>query len=144
MVRNPRFDAAAFRQARVDAGYSRVELAAELGVTKQTVKSWEAGRRTPTSERLDTAAALLGVEPTMLNGRADSPRLDLQGLRETAGLSVRAAARRLGIDPKTLRRVEAGKRPPPDPARMRSVYHVEDRVLDSAVERARQRPAEHR
>ena len=39
MVRNPRFDAAAFRQARVNADYSPVGLAAELGVSKQTVKS---------------------------------------------------------------------------------------------------------
>lgn len=139
MVRDLRFDAATFRHARISAGYSRVELAALLGVSKQTVKSWEAGRRTPTPERLDDAAALLRVEPAALNGRTDSQRLDLQGLRETAGLSVRAAARRLGIDPKTVRRVEAGQRPPPDPARMRGVYHVADRTLAAAIERSWQR-----
>jgi len=71
----------------------------------------------------------------MLNGRRDAAQLDLQGLREAAGLSVRAAAGRLGIDPKTLRRVVAGEQLPPDLARMRGVYHVEGRVLAAAFKR---------
>lgn len=139
MVRNPWFDSGAFRRAGASAGLIRTELAALLGVSEQTVKSWEAARRTPTPQRLDNAAALMGVKPTTPKGQGDPDQLDLQGLRKAAGLPVHVAAQRLGIDPKTLRRVEAGKRPPLDPAKMRDVYHVDGDVLANACERSLRR-----
>ena len=105
MLRNPWFDPAALKRARTSAGFSQTALATVLGISNHTVKAWEAGRRTPTPRNLDDAARLLGVEPTTLNSQRDPGQLDLQGLRESAGLSVRAAADRLRTDPKTLRRV---------------------------------------
>lgn len=114
-------------------------MATALGISSHTVKAWEAGRRTPTPRHLEDAARLLGVEPTTLNSQRDPGQLDLQGLRESAGLSVRAAADRLRTDPKTLRRVEAGEQLPPDPTRMRTVYHVENRELAAAFGRSLRR-----
>ncbi len=47
MRRNRRFSPAALREARLVAGYSRVQLAGLAGVSAGTVKAWETGARAP-------------------------------------------------------------------------------------------------
>lgn len=99
------------------------------------MKSWESSRRTPSPAHLDEAAARLGFEPAVINGRGDLVHLDLRGLRQATGLTVNAAARRLGIDWTTLRRVEAGEQLPPNPALIQHVYRSRGRALADAFKR---------
>ncbi len=58
------------REKRIDAGLSRDELAARLGVTRQVVSRWETGRSEPGPDLLRRIARELGVEASSLRGGA--------------------------------------------------------------------------
>ena len=113
MRRNPRFRAGVLRQARVDGGYSRPELAGLVGVSSATVKAWETGRRTPTPPAMARLAKVLGVDDLEVPGPDDAA--DLADLRERLGFSVGLAAEHLGMSGRALADVEAGLALPPDP-----------------------------
>lgn len=135
MRRNRRFDAYALRNARERAGLSRADLAQRAGVSEASVKAWETGARSPrpaTQVHL-TDALGLGYEDLEQPGPADAA--DLRRLRETLGLTRAEAARRLGIDPSALKRVESGAELPPDPKRMARVYRVTAGELAAVVRR---------
>ena len=51
--------AAQLKQARANAGLTQAQVAELIGVTVQTVKSWEAGRREPPTEPVLTQAEIL-------------------------------------------------------------------------------------
>ena len=51
--------AAQLKQARANAGLTQAEVAELIGVTVQTVKSWEAGRREPPVEPVLAQADIL-------------------------------------------------------------------------------------
>lgn len=51
--------AAQLKQARANAGLSQAQAAELLGITPQTVKNWEAGRREPPTEPVLTQADIL-------------------------------------------------------------------------------------
>lgn len=123
MRRNSAFDPRAVRRERLSAGLTVSEVAARVGVTDGAVKSWEAGRRTPTAAALLRLADALGVAVEDLLDPSVRQR-DLAGLRQAAGLDRGAAALALGYSETTLRRVESGAMLPPDPVTMARLYRV--------------------
>lgn len=62
-------------QLRKAAGYTQVELAAELGISQRMVAYYESPAATPPANLLPRIAALLGVTIDELFGRAPSRRL---------------------------------------------------------------------
>ena len=49
------------KACRVNAGLSQEDLAKELGVTKQTIVSWESGKSEPSAGQFKKISALTGV-----------------------------------------------------------------------------------
>lgn len=57
------------KQLRERSGYSQQELAEKIGVTRQTIIAYEAGR-TPSAQSIKKLAQLFGIsEGDLLNGR---------------------------------------------------------------------------
>lgn len=52
------------KEARKEAGFTIAALARELAVDPRTVAGWQAGRSTPTVERLLEIAHVLGKSPS--------------------------------------------------------------------------------
>lgn len=61
-------------------GWSQVDLAKKLGVTKQTVSNWENDNIQPSVEMLIRVAKLLNVTTDYLLGMDDDLRLNVEGL----------------------------------------------------------------
>jgi DNA-binding XRE family transcriptional regulator len=55
------FIPSAIRAARGWAGLTTTDLAAKVGVTRQTLTSWEAGDTTPPAETFDLILSVCGV-----------------------------------------------------------------------------------
>jgi transcriptional regulator with XRE-family HTH domain len=98
------------RKRRLDLGLSQRELAAELGVTEDTVRNWESGRTvSPPVRYVPALIRLLGSDP---HPSAGTPGEQILALRRRLGLTQRALARLAGVDPRTVARWEAGRREP--------------------------------
>ena len=65
-------------------GWSQVDLAKKLSVTKQTVSNWENGNIQPSIEMLIRLAQTFRVTTDYLLGFEEIPRLDTQGLSLSA------------------------------------------------------------
>jgi len=118
------------KRRRLDLGLRQRDVAAELGVTAQTVQTWESGKHRPPVRLVPGIQAFLGFcpfDPAWTRGRR------LRAARESQGLSKRRAAVLVGIDEATVARAE------------RDVPEMANRSL-SAVARllrcARQSPAQ--
>ncbi len=135
MRRNTAFDPRATRQRRLSAGLTTADVATRVGVTDGAVKSWEAGRRTPTAAALLRLADALGVAVDDLLDLSVRQR-DLAALRQAVGLDRGAAAAALGYSETTLRRVERGVMLPPDPVAMAKLYRVTAAELAEAARRS--------
>lgn len=100
------------RVVRLARGVSQRALASAAGVTPLTLAAWEHGRVAVPPVRLGALASGLGCDVRMLVALArpnpDSPVDPLVRLRTAAGLTRRAAARRLGLSPLALERFECG------------------------------------
>jgi transcriptional regulator with XRE-family HTH domain len=94
------------RGRRSELGLSQTQAADRLGVGYETVGDWERGTTEPSLGAVPAIHDFLGLCPVNLPGTALGPRLRFW--RSTQGLSLRAAARIIDIDPKTLARVEDG------------------------------------
>ena len=68
------------RELRLAFGWSQVELAGRLGVSKQTVSNWENDNIQPSIEMLIRIAKTFGVTTDYLVGMEDAVRLDISGL----------------------------------------------------------------
>ena len=68
------------RELRLAAGFSQVELAEKLGVSKQSVSNWENDNIQPSVEMLIKISKVFGVTTDYLLGLDDTPRLDVSGL----------------------------------------------------------------
>ena len=94
------------RKRRLQAGLLQREVAGQLGVDKETFATWEKGRCTPTVWYYPAIFSFLGYDPfpapTTLPERIASQRRRL-------GLSLREAARKIGVDQGTLIRWESGE-----------------------------------
>ncbi|MGM9640595.1 MAG: helix-turn-helix domain-containing protein [Faecousia sp.] len=71
---------------RLSFGWSQVELARRLQVSKQAVSNWENDNIQPSIDMLIRLADTFGVSTDFLLGREDTPRLS------TAGLTAAASA----------------------------------------------------
>lgn len=101
------------RRLRVEAGLDRPKLAAEMGVSVQTVAHWERGRRALPCHRLDRLAMVLRLTRSNLIRELAvapiEPRVPaLRRMRIALGLTQRAAAMRIGISSALLGRWESG------------------------------------
>lgn len=61
-------------------GWSQVELARRLNISKQTVSNWENDNIQPSIEMLVRLAELFHVTTDYLLGREDIPRISMEGL----------------------------------------------------------------
>ncbi len=61
-------------------GWSQVELAKKLNITKQTVSNWENDNIQPSIEMLVRLSVIFHVSTDYLLGLDDSPRLNVDGL----------------------------------------------------------------
>jgi DNA-binding transcriptional regulator YiaG len=90
------------------------EAAQAIGVSLATVKNWEKGRTAVSEAHRPQVIRFLGYEP---NPAPRSLSERLRAARCAAGLSSKALALRLGLNPSTVRAWEAGR-----------VRHVHGRV----------------
>ena len=98
------------RRRRLELGLEQRELARQLGADEMTVCNWEKGRTFPSIRFLPRIVRFLGYVPFRLESLSVGERIRLR--RMLLGLSQRELARRLSVDPSTVRRWEAGKRVP--------------------------------
>lgn len=71
-------------ELRSGMGWSQVELARALNVSKQTVSNWENDNIQPSIDMLVRLAKVFGVTTDYLLGLEDTPRLDVSGLSDSA------------------------------------------------------------
>lgn len=71
-------------ELRLAVGWSQVELAKRLQVSKQTVSNWENDNIQPSIDMLVRLSGIFGVTTDYLLGLEDTPRLDIHGLSPEA------------------------------------------------------------
>ena len=69
-------------ELRTALGWSQVELARRLQISKQTVSNWENDNIQPSVDMLLRLARVFGVSTDYLLGLEEVPRLDVRGLPE--------------------------------------------------------------
>ena len=131
IVKN-RIVGALIKEARKDAGYSKKDCAAFLGIDKEIYKGFEIGRQAPTLPQLEILAYLFDVpiahfwegkslsekrktkeiadrvgELLMLRQRIIGVRI--RQLREKAGLTIEQVAQRTGHDVRQISSLESGR-----------------------------------
>lgn len=67
-------------EIRKNMGWSQVDLAKKLNITKQTISNWENDNIQPSIEMLIRLAKLFGVSTDYLLGLSDSAQLNVDGL----------------------------------------------------------------
>lgn len=97
------------RKRRLDLGLFQKEVAQQIGVDTTTIYNWERNANSPQVHELPGVIRFLGYNPYPAAGSLSEK---LTALRRTLGLNQRVMAKRLGIDPGTLRNWENGKRYP--------------------------------
>jgi len=88
---------------RLDLGLRQCDVAADLGVTAQTVRHWESGKHPPPVRLIPRIQDFLGFcpfDPGWTFGQR------LRAAREAQGLSRRRAAALVGVDEATVARAE--------------------------------------
>lgn len=78
------------RQLRILNGFSQVELAKRLSVSKQCVSNWENDNVLPSISMLIQLADFFGVTTDRLLGRTAESVADLTGLTEEQTAHIRA------------------------------------------------------
>lgn len=68
------------RELRIAFGWSQVELAERLKVSKQAVSNWENDNIQPSVEMLTRLADVFRVTTDYILGRENIPRLDVSGV----------------------------------------------------------------
>ena len=70
------------RELRIARGLSQVELAKQLGVSKQSLSNWENDNIQPSIEMLERLANCLSVSTDYLLGRDDRRYIEVSGLSD--------------------------------------------------------------
>ncbi|MDY4954708.1 MAG: helix-turn-helix transcriptional regulator [Candidatus Onthomonas sp.] len=70
-------------ELRLALGWSQVELAKRLNVSKQTVSNWENDNIQPSIEMLVRLSKIFNVATDYLLGLDEIPRLSIEGLPQT-------------------------------------------------------------
>lgn len=138
-----RFDAARAKQARLSANVSVEALAAAAGVSPNTVRTAESGKREPRPRVAAALADALGVPRDSLITPDDI--LTLYTIRRRLGFSQAEMARRIGLGRAMVSRVERGAGGVREPERWARAYQVTIQQWKAAHaagrERARQQVA---
>lgn len=92
------------RARRIDLGLRQLDVADRLGAEKDTVRNWEVGRTEPEIRFLPAVIAFLGYNPLP---ESNTPGGEIERRRLSLGWSQSQLADRAGVDPATIRRVEA-------------------------------------
>lgn len=133
------FSADRLREARLRAGLTQSELAAQLRakdsrlkVHNQRVSAWEQGRATPRPYVMNLLDQLLNMQNAPLAG-------GLRDLRTQAGLTVREVAEAVDKTQRTVFRWEKGETCPPaaDRRRLAEIYKVDPAEVARAVDLTR-------
>jgi len=95
------------RRQRILRGLLQKEVASEIGVSSGTIIHWERNRTTPPARMTPRITLFLGYCPWTV---PETPGERFRQVRVGLGLSQKAAARLLGIDPATVTRWELGER----------------------------------
>jgi len=95
------------RKKRLDLGLIQKEAASRIGVSEATVYNWERNASAPQVKQLPGVVRFLGHYPYPPAGSFSDK---LMAVRRKLGLSRKAMATRLGVDPTTLASWEKGKR----------------------------------
>ena len=95
------------RKKRLDLGLFQKWVAEQIGVDEDTIYRWESNESRPQIQFIPAIIKFLGYNPFRLPDRLPER---LIFYRQTHGLSQRALARRIGIDPKAVGQFESGKR----------------------------------
>lgn len=104
------FSPVALRRHLQRTGYTVEEVADQIGLSRQAVSAWLAGRTTPSPQSLSRVAKLLEVTSADLTPGISLESMTLQDLRTRAGLSQSAVARELGLRQSLLSDIERGRR----------------------------------
>ena len=117
IVWSPRLGAR-LEASRVQAGKRRLDLAAQLGVSEETIRLWEKGAVQPSADRLARLIAVLSLETSEWSAPAD-PTTDLPPLaqrlrneRDGRGLTQAAVVKLLGVPQATYAGWETGRSTP--------------------------------
>jgi transcriptional regulator with XRE-family HTH domain len=94
------------RKKRLDLGLFQKDVAVTIGVNTCTITNWEKGHSEPKIRFIPRINEFLGYKlplppPTTLGER-------IEQYRTLSGVSQKEMARRIGIDPGTLSRLERG------------------------------------
>lgn len=96
-------------RVRLERGLKQTEVADILKVNPWTLGNWEKGSTEPVVAHYPAIMSFLGYCPWM---PADTFGKQIYRCRVHLGLSIRAFARQLEVDPATVSRWEVGKREP--------------------------------
>jgi transcriptional regulator with XRE-family HTH domain len=101
---NPKTLGDHIKKRRLELRLFQAQVGKILGVTESTVTNWEKNRSNPTLRPMPKIIRFLGYDPMP----ADSAHLGekLLKYRRSHGISQREMAKRIGIDPTTLSRLE--------------------------------------
>jgi transcriptional regulator with XRE-family HTH domain len=92
------------KKRRLELGLTQLQLAAILGVAQCTVTNWEKHRSNPTLRSMPKITRFLAYDPVPADSRTLGERL--LKYRKSLGVNQKELARRIGIDPTTLSRLE--------------------------------------
>lgn len=96
------------RKTRLDRGMTQREVASCVSATDETVRNWELGRTEPEARHVPPILDFLGYDPRPV-GQNLGERVRRE--REGVGLTQRELAAQIGVDPRTVWRVEKGHVP---------------------------------
>jgi DNA-binding transcriptional regulator YiaG len=97
------------RKRRYERGLLQEAAADRLGVNTWTLGNWEKGHTKPALRLWPSIIEFLGYDP---ESEPEGLGQRIEWARRREGLSIRELARKLGVDPETLRRWERGIRIP--------------------------------
>jgi transcriptional regulator with XRE-family HTH domain len=97
------------RRRRLVLKLLQQQVAEQIGVDKTSIHNWETGLTEPGFEYMPAIIRFVGYNP-LPEGDGWGQRLVRQ--RRTLGISQKASAQRLGLDPSTLARWERGEKEP--------------------------------
>lgn len=104
------FDPSRLTDARQNRGLSRSDLGRLAGIAYNTIRRWETGAATPTTEALQPIARVLDVDIDDLTATEPSERT-LRSWRTLTRLTQSEAADAVGLSASTYSRIERGERP---------------------------------
>jgi len=97
------------RKRRLDLGLFQRDVAHEIGVDTETIYRWESNESLPSVSQLPKIIRFVGYDPLPIPRTVPE---QLQNIRKHLGSSQAAMAKRLRIDPTTLRKWEKGRARP--------------------------------